>query len=201
MRIFQPTITGSIDMTGSFTITGSINGSFAGNLSGTATTASFITTANRQSLGIPYVIYNDFTPETVTGTTTTSSLSTFGFTVADTDWPLGGIVKIIFAMDRTAGSGQSFLGTQINGSTSRWVGAGGTSMVGELNFLKEAANTVRVHYGPSNTTAGSYQVHNATSVSPSASSGNYVFSFLSYVQATSPITSVAFRYMKALMIP
>ena len=110
-------------------------------------------------------------------------------------------LKIIFAMDRTAGTGQSYLGTQINGSTSRWVGAGGTSLVGELNFLKESANTIRVHYGPSNTNNGSYQVQNSTTVAATTSSGNYTFSFLSYVQPTSPITSVAFRYMKALMIP
>ena len=50
MRIFQPTITGSIDMTGSFTVTGSINGSFTGSLSGTATTASFIPTTNLTTL-------------------------------------------------------------------------------------------------------------------------------------------------------
>jgi hypothetical protein len=202
--------TGSLQGTASFAATASLapnylltsaTSSMTVLSSSFASTASFVTVANRQSLGIPYVIYNDFTPETVTGTTVTSSLSTFGFTVADTDWPLGGVVKILFAMDRTAGSGQSFLGTQVNGSNSRWVAATGTSLVGELNILKENANTLRVHYGPNNTGAGSYQVHNATSVSPSASSGNYVFSFLSYVQATSPITSVAFRYMKALMIP
>jgi hypothetical protein len=201
--------TGSLQGTASFAATASLapnylltsaTSSMTVLSSSFATTASFITVANRQSLGIPYVIYTDYTPETVTGTTTTSSLSTFGFTVADTDWPLGGIVKIIFAMDRTAGSGRSYLGTQINGSTSRWVGNAGVSIVGELNFLKESANTIRVHYGPSNTNNGSYQVQNSTTVTATTSSGNYAFSFLCYVQAATS-TTVAFRYMKALMIP
>ncbi len=149
---------------------------------------------------LPRVIYTNYTAESVTSTSTSNALSTFALTVADADWPLGGIVKIIFAMDRTAGTGQSYLGIQINSSTSRWVGAGGTSLVGELNFMKEAANTVRVHYGPSNTSNGPYQAQNSTSVTATASGGNYVFSFLCYVQSGTS-TTVAFRYMKALMIP
>ena len=66
--------------------------------------------------------------------------------------------------------------------------------------MKEAANTVRVHYGPNNTGNSSYQVHNATTVTATASGGNYVFSFLCYVQSGTS-TTVAVRYMKALMIP
>ena len=149
---------------------------------------------------LPRVIYTNYTAESVTSTSTSNALSTFALTVADADWPLGGIVKIMFAMDRTAGTGQSYLGIQINSSTSRWVGAGGTSLVGELNFIKEAASTIRVHYGPSNTSNGPYQAQNSTSVTATASSGNYVFSFLCYVQSGTSST-VAFRYMKALMIP
>jgi hypothetical protein len=199
MKIFQPTITGSIDMTGSFTVTGSINGSFTGSLLGTATTSSFIAQSDLRTLGIPYVIYTDYTPESTTSNSSTNALTTFTLTIADADWPLGGVLRLSGLAERTAGTGNTTTGITINGSTARYFTGTGTNIQWEWQIMKEAASTLRIGMGPSNTGNGSYQVHNAATVTATASGGNYVFTF--YMFAVTAGATATMRWMKGLMIP
>jgi hypothetical protein len=148
---------------------------------------------------LPRVVYTDYTAETTTSTTTTNALTTFSLTIADADWPLGGVLRLSGLIERTAGSGSTFMGLVCNGSTARYFSAGGQSMQWEWQIMKEASNTLRIGMGPSNTGNGSYQVHNNSTVTATASGGNYVFTFYMFVGTAGSTASM--RWMKGLIIP
>ena len=148
---------------------------------------------------LPRVVYTDYTAETTTSTSTTNALTTFGLTIADANWPLGGVLRLSGLMERTAGSGSTFMGVVCNGSTARYFSAGGQNMQWEWQIMKEAANTLRIGMGPSNTGSGSYAVHNQSTVTATASGGNYVFTFYMYVGTAGATASM--RWMKGLIIP
>jgi hypothetical protein len=146
----------------------------------------------------PRVVYTNYTAETTTSTSTTNALTTFSLTIADADWPLGGVLKLNGLMERTAGSGSTFMGLVCNGSTARYFSAGGQNMQWEWNIMKEASNTLRIGMGPSNTGNGSYAVHNQSTVTATASSGNYVFTFYMFVNTGA---TGSMRWMKGILIP
>jgi hypothetical protein len=148
---------------------------------------------------LPRVVYTNYTAETTTSTSTTNALTTFTLTIADADWPLGGVLRLSGLIERTAGSGSTFMGLDCNGSTRRYFAAAGQNMQWEWNIMKEASNTLRIGMGPSNTGNGSYQVHNASTVTATASGGNYVFTFYMYVGTAGATASM--RWMKGLIIP
>jgi hypothetical protein len=147
----------------------------------------------------PRVVYTDYTAETTTSTTTTNALTTFSLTIADADWPLGGVLRLSGLMERTAGSGSIFMGLVCNSSTARYIAATGQNMQWEWQIMKEAASTLRIGMGPSSTGSGSYAVHNQSTVTATASSGNYVFTFYMFVGTTGSTASM--RWMKGLIIP
>jgi hypothetical protein len=147
---------------------------------------------------LPRVVYTNYTAETTTSTSTTNVLTTFSLTIADADWPLGGVLRLSGLMERTAGSGSTFMGLVCNGSTARYFSAGGQNMQWEWNIMKEAANTLRIGMGPSNTGNGSYQVHNQSTVTATASGGNYVFTFYMFVNTGA---TGSMRWMKGILIP
>jgi hypothetical protein len=192
--------TGNAVITGSLIVTGSTISTlgFTGSLSGIADTASFMTTSSLRSSTAPYVVYTDVTEESTTSTSTSNLLTTFGFTIPDTEWPVGGMLKITGHVERTAGANNAFSSVQVNGSTLRYVGIAGTSMVFEYNIMKINSTQVRIAYGPSNTGQGSYNVHNAASVTSSISASNYAIAFGLYTGATTTYTQ---RWMKGIMIP
>jgi hypothetical protein len=148
---------------------------------------------------LPRVVYTNYTAETTTSTTTTNALTTFTLTIADADWPLGGVLRLSGLIERTAGSGSTFMGLVCNGSTARYFSAGGQNMQWEWQIMKEAASTLRIGMGPSNTGNGSYAVHNQSTVTATASSGNYVFTFYMFVGTAGATASM--RWMKGLIIP
>jgi len=148
---------------------------------------------------LPRVVYTDYTAETTTSTTTTNALTTFSLTIADADWPLGGVLRLSGLIERTAGSGSTFMGLVCNGSTARYFSAGGQNMQWEWQIMKEASNTLRIGMGPSNTGNGSYQVHNNSTVTATASGGNYVFTFYMFVGTAGATASM--RWMKGILIP
>jgi hypothetical protein len=147
---------------------------------------------------LPRVVYTNYTAETTTSTSTTNALTTFTLTIADADWPLGGVLRLSGLMERTAGSGSTFMGLVCNGSTARYFSAGGQNMQWEWNIMKEASNTLRIGMGPSNTGNGSYAVHNQSTVTATASSGNYVFTFYMFVNTGA---TGSMRWMKGILIP
>ena len=147
----------------------------------------------------PRVVYTNYTAETTTSTTTTNALTTFSLTIADANWPLGGVLRLSGLMERTAGSGSIFMGVVCNGSTARYFSAGGQNMQWEWQIMKEAASTLRIGMGPSNTGNGSYAVHNQSTVTATASGGNYVFTFYMFVGTAGATASM--RWMKGLIIP
>jgi hypothetical protein len=148
---------------------------------------------------LPRVVYTDYTAETTTSTSTTNALTTFTLTIADANWPLGGVLILSGLIERTAGSGSTFMGLVCNGSTARYFSAGGQSMQWEWQIMKEAASTLRIGMGPSNTGNGSYQVHNQSTVTATASGGNYVFTFYMFVGTAGSTASM--RWMKGILIP
>lgn len=190
------TVTGTGVTIGSATtdvhqVTGSLN--ITGSLSFAA-----VSTASLRNSGVPYVVYTDVTDETTTSTTSTNLLTTFGFTIPDAEWPLGGMLKITGYIERTAGAGSSFCSVSVNSSQLRYASVPGQSMVYEWNIIKISPATVRIAYGPSNTGNASYNVHNAASLTPSSSAGNYAVSFGLY---TATGNTAVQRWMKAIMIP
>jgi hypothetical protein len=102
-------------------------------------------------------------------------------------------------IERTAGSGNVSMGIVCNGSTARYFTAAGQNMQWEWQIMKEAASTLRIGMGPSNTGNGSYAVHNQSTVTATASSGNYVFTFYMFVGTAGATASM--RWMKGLIIP
>ncbi len=102
-------------------------------------------------------------------------------------------------MERTAGTGNVSFGILVNGSTARFITAAGQNMQWEWQIMKEAADTLRIGQGPSNTGNGSYQVHNASTVTATASGGNYVFEFRFW--AVTAGGTATMRWMKGIMIP
>jgi len=130
---------------------------------------------------LPRVVYTNYTAETTTSTSATNTLTTFTLTIADANWPLGGVLRLSGLIERTAGSGSIFMGVVCNGSTARYFSAGGQNMQWEWQIMKEAASTLRIGMGPSNTGNGSYAVHNQSTVTATASGGNYVFTFYMFV--------------------
>ena len=148
---------------------------------------------------LPRVVYTDYAAETTTSTTTTNALTTFSLTIADADWPLGGVLRLSGLMERTAGSGSIFMGVVCNGSTARYIAGTGQNIQWEWQIMKEAANTLRIGMGPSSTGSGSYAVHNQSTVTATASAGNYVFTFYMYVGTAGATASM--RWMKGLIIP
>jgi len=147
---------------------------------------------------LPRVVYTNYTAETTTSTSATNALTTFTLTIADANWPLGGVLRLSGLMERTAGSGSTFMGLVCNGSTARYFSAGGQNMQWEWNIMKEASNTLRIGMGPSNTGNGSYQVHNQSTVTATASGGNYVFTFYMFVNTGA---TGSMRWMKGILIP
>lgn len=148
---------------------------------------------------LPRVVYTDYDAESTTSNSSTNTLTTFALTIADADWPLGGVLRLNGLMERTAGSGNVSFGILVNGSTARFITAAGQNMQWEWQIMKEAANTLRIGQGPSNTGNGSYQVHNQSTVTATASGGNYVFEFRFW--AVTAGATATMRWMKGLMIP
>jgi len=147
---------------------------------------------------LPRVVYTDYAAETTTSTSTTNALTTFGLTIADADWPLGGVLRLSGLMERTGGSGNVSMGIVCNGSTARYFAAAGQNMQWEWQIMKEAANTLRIGMGPSGTSNGSYQAQNQSTVNATASGGNYVFTFYMFVASGA---TGSMRWMKGILIP
>ena len=148
---------------------------------------------------LPRVVYTDYDAETTTSTSTTNTLTTFSLTISDANWPLGGLLRLSGLMERTAGTGSVLMGVVVNGSTARYVSSNGQNTQWEWTIIKEAANTLRIGMGPSNTTSGSYTAHNQSTVTATASAGNYVFTFYMFVGTAGATGSM--RWMKGIMIP
>ena len=205
-KYFRLNLAGAIEIVNSayssviFTLTdtGTLNGATQAEMGYLSGVTSAIQT---QINALPRVVYTNYTAESTTSTSTTNALTTFSLTIADADWPLGGVLKLISHMERTAGTAQGWLGVSVNGSAIRYVSASGQSAIQEFNIMKETSTTLRIAYGPSNTGNASYQVHNNASVTASVSSGNYVFTFYLYNQSTTPASTYTLRWMKGLMIP
>ena len=147
---------------------------------------------------LPRVVYTNVTEESTSSTSATNLLSTFGFTISDANWPVGGVLKIIGFIERTAGTGSAIASVSVNSSSLRYVGASGQTMNYEYNLMKISSTQIRIGYGPSNTGNGSYQPQNTSSVVATVSGGNYVLTFGLYVGTS---TTFAQRWMKAIMIP
>jgi hypothetical protein len=205
--LYQVTITGAAttittsDLTASRVLVSDGSGKVATS-SVTSTTLGYLdatSSIQTQINALPRVVYTDYDAESTTSNSSTNTLTTFALTIADADWPLGGVLRLNGLMERTAGSGNISFGILVNGSTARFITAAGQNMQWEWQIMKEAANTLRIGQGPSNTGNGSYQVHNTSTVTATASGGNYVFEFRFWA-ATAGATATM-RWMKGLMIP
>lgn len=203
----QNTITGAAstitttDLTASRVLVSDASGKVSANTVTTTTLGYLDATSSIQTQinSLPRVVYTNYTAETTTSTTTTNALTTFTLTIADANWPLGGVLRLSGLMERTAGSGSIFMGVVVNGSTARYFSSAGQNMQWEWQIMKEASNTLRIGMGPSNTGNGSYAVHNNSTVTATASGGNYVFTFYMFVGTAGATASM--RWMKGIMIP
>lgn len=202
-KYFRLNSTGQIEIVNSaytgviltLTDSGTLNGATQAEMGYLSGVTSAIQT---QINALPRVVYTNYTAETTTSTTTTNALTTFTLTISDSNWPLGGVLRLNGLLERTAGSGSVFMGLVCNGSTARYFSSAGQNMQWEWQIMKEASNTLRIGMGPSNTGNGSYAVHNQSTVTATASGGNYVFTFYMFVAAGA---TGSMRWMKGIMIP
>jgi hypothetical protein len=205
--LYQVTITGAAstittsNLTPSRVVVTDSSGKITTNAVTTTTLGYLDATSSIQTQinALPKVVYTNYTPESTTSNSSTNALTTFTLTISDANWPLGGVLRLSGLMERTAGAGNISMGIAVNGSTLRYFTAAGQNMQWEWQIMKEAANTLRIGMGPSNTGNGSYQVHNVATVTATASGGNYVFTF--YMWAGTAGGTATMRWMKGIMIP
>lgn len=115
-------------------------------------------------------------------TTSTTAVTLTTFTVASSIIPIGGVIRIVGLAERTAGSGNTTLGLNINSAGARYFQAAGQAMQFEMLICKMTSTTMRYGLGPVGSTTASYNVQNIASVSATQDgSGNFVISFLGLV--------------------
>ena len=126
-------------------------------------------------------------------TTSTTAVTLTTFTVASSIIPVGGVIRISGLIERTAGTGNTTVGINVNSGGARYLQSAGTNSQFEMLICKTTSTNLRYGLGASNTTGNSFTGHNSTSISVAQDgSGNFVISFLGLVGTTGATLTLQF---------
>lgn len=151
-----------------------------GNVNNTSDANKPISTATQTALNNITTLFQDVSQLSTTSTTS-ATLTTF--TVASSSIPVGGIIRIVGLIEKTAGTGNTSLGININSAGAKYfMQAGQAAMQFEILIAKMTSTTVRYGLGASSSTAASYVGQTVASTSATQDgSGNFVISVLGFV--------------------
>jgi len=160
------------------------------NVDNTSDANKPISTATQTALNRITTLFQDVSQ---LSTTSTTAVTLTTFTVASSIIPVGGVVRISGLIERTAGTGNTTVGINVNAGGARYLQSAGTNSQFEMLICKTTSTNVRYGLGASNTSGNSFSGHNSTSISVAQDgSGNFVISFLGLVGTTGATLTVQF---------
>jgi nitrogen fixation protein len=161
-----------------------------GNVDNTSDANKPISTATQTALDRITTLFQNVSQLT---TTSTTAVTLTTFTVASSIIPVGGVIRISGLIERTAGTGNTTVGINVNSGGARYLQSAGTNSQFEILICKTTSTNVRYGLGASNTTGNSFTGHNSTSISVAQDgSGNFVISFLGLVGTTGATLTLQF---------
>ena len=161
-----------------------------GNVDNTSDANKPISTATQTALDRITTLFQNVSQLT---TTSTTAVTLTTFTVASSIIPVGGVIRISGLIERTAGSGNTTVGINVNSGGARYLQSAGTNSQFEMLICKTTSTNVRYGLGASNTTGNSFTGHNSASISVAQDgSGNFVISFLGLVGSAGATLTVQF---------
>ena len=180
------------DQSGTIALTTDITKSAVGleNVDNTSDANKPISTATQTALDRITTLFQNVSQLT---TTSTTAVTLTTFTVASSIIPIGGVIRISGLIERTAGSGNTTVGINVNSGGARYLQSAGTNSQFEMLICKTTSTNVRYGLGASNTTGNSFTGHNSASISVAQDgSGNFVISFLGLVGSAGATLTVQF---------
>lgn len=161
-----------------------------GNVDNTSDANKPISTATQTALSRITTLFQDVSQ---LSTTSTTAVTLTTFTVASSIIPVGGVIRISGLIERTAGTGNTTVGINVNSGGARYLQSAGTNSQFEMLICKTTSTNVRYGLGASNTSGNSFSGHNSTSISVAQDgSGNFVISFLGLVGTAGATLTVQF---------
>jgi len=161
-----------------------------GNVDNTSDANKPISTATQTALDRITTLFQNVSQLT---TTSTTAVTLTTFTVASSIIPVGGVIRISGLIERTAGTGNTTVGINVNSGGARYLQSAGTNSQFEMLICKTTSTNVRYGLGASSTTGNSFSGHNSTSISVAQDgSGNFVISFLGLVGTAGATLTVQF---------
>jgi nitrogen fixation protein len=161
-----------------------------GNVDNTSDANKPISTATQTALNRITSLFQDVSQ---LSTTSTTAVTLTTFTVASTNIPVGGVIRISGVIERTAGTGNTTVGINVNSGGARYLQSSGTNSQFEILVCKTTSTNVRYGLGASNTTGNSFSGHNSTTISVAQDgSGNFAIAFLGLVGTAGATLTVQF---------
>jgi len=181
--IASPTFTGTVGG-----ITKSMVG--LGDVDNTSDANKPISTATQTALNRITSLFQDVSQ---LSTTSTTAVTLTTFTVASANIPVGGVIRISGVIERTAGTGNTTVGINVNSGGARYLQSSGTNSQFEMLICKTTSTNVRYGLGASNTTGSSFTGHNSATVSVAQDgSSNFNIAFLGLVGTAGATLTVQF---------
>lgn len=162
-----------------------------GNVNNTSDANKPVSTATQTALDNITSLYSNVTQ---LSTTSTTSVTLASFTIASSTIPVGGVIRIVGLIERTAGTGNTSFGININSAGAKYLqNAGQNSMQFEILVAKMTSTTVRYGLGSSASTSASFNIQNASSTSATQDgSNNFVISLLGFVGTSGATLTLQF---------
>jgi len=161
-----------------------------GNVDNTSDANKPISTATQTALNRITSLFQDVSQ---LSTTSTTAVTLTTFTVASANIPVGGVIRISGVIERTAGTGNTAVGINVNSGGARYLQSSGTNSQFEILVCKTTSTNVRYGLGASNTTGNSFSGHNSTTISVAQDgSGNFAIAFLGLVGTAGATLTVQF---------
>jgi hypothetical protein len=161
-----------------------------GNVDNTSDANKPISTATQTALNRITSLFQDVSQ---LSTTSTTAVTLTTFTVASANIPVGGVIRISGLIERTAGTGNTTVGINVNSGGARYLQSNGTNSQFEMLICKTTSTNVRYGLGASNTSGSSFTGHNSTSITVSQDgSGNFNIAFLGLVGTAGATLTVQF---------
>ena len=183
---FLPNASGTIALTSD--ITKSAVG--LGNVDNTSDANKPISTATQTALNRITGLFQDVSQ---LSTTSTTAVTLTTFTVASANIPVGGVIRISGLIERTAGTGNTTVGMNVNSGGARYLQSSGTNSQFEMLICKTTSTNVRYGLGASNTTGNSFTGHNSATITVAQDgSGNFNIAFLGLVGTAGATLTVQF---------
>ena len=161
-----------------------------GNVDNTSDANKPISTATQTALNRITSLFQDVSQ---LSTTSTTAVTLTTFTVASANIPVGGVIRISGVIERTAGTGNTTVGINVNSGGARYLQSSGTNSQFEILICKTTSTNVRYGLGASNTTGNAFSGHNSTTISVAQDgSGNFAIAFLGLVGTAGATLTVQF---------